>query len=357
MKVILFPYDIESSPISAYSELLAIDVKYYVYPSGIDLQKFSNEIFHIPDENKLKRSITDDLLDAVDAICLVDSACEIKEEEIIQVISQCTKKKKKVIIASYKYQKYKEKIKKICDENQVEIIMYDALNFMDGIEVYSDEVEEIETPVVSIMGMLPMAQKFDLQLYLRKKFMEKGYKVSQIGSKPVSELFGFHAMPSYLFTNRYTDVEKIIAFNNFVKRIEQEEKPDVIIVGIPDSIIPFSKKHNFSFGVYAFEILSAICPDFSFINLAAGEYNKEFYDEISKLCHYKFNVEADAFFISKYALMSNSIWSKELAFAMTADVGAGQEEENIFTPHDMQTDRIFHFVEEKLKRYGRFQQY
>ena len=236
------------------------------------------------------------------------------------------------------------------------MLSYQSLNISYD-DYCGDEKAEIDVPVISIMGMLPMTQKFELQLYLRKKFMDKEYKISQIGSKPVAELFGFHAMPDYMFTNQYTDIQKVIRFNNFVKKIEEEEKPDLIIIGIPDVIIPFSSKHSYSYGIYAFEILNAVQPDFSFVNLSSGEYNDQFYDEIVNLCHYKFNLDVDAFYIAKYGLMSNSIWSKDLAFAQVNEIEKAQEAENVFTFSDLCTDKILNLVEKKLQRYGRFEQY
>lgn len=240
--------------------------------------------------------------------------------------------------------------------HNVELLSYQNMN-VSYDDCCGDEKIDIEVPIISVMGLLPMTQKFELQLYLRKRFIEKGYKVSQIGSKPAAELFGFHAMPDYMFTNQYTDIQKIIRFNNFVKKIEDEEKPDLIIVGIPDVIIPFSSKHSYSYGLYAFEILNAVQPDFSFVNLASGKYNEQFYDELTKLCHYRFNLDVDSFYIAQYGLMSNSIWSKDLAFAQVNEMEKGQEADNIFGFPDLCTDKIFGLVEKKLQRYGRFEQY
>lgn len=356
MKVALFPYDAKSSSLAEYKEFLSLDIKYYVYPGEIDIRKLNTDIFMAIDSDKIKTEITDKMLSEVDAICIVDSLCEIGETEILNIVLQGAIRGKKILLASYKYQKYKEKIKKICDENRVELIMYYNLNF-DNNEIFSSEKVEIDIPVIAIMGMLPMTQKFDLQLYLRKNFLEKGYKVSQIGTRPISELFGFHAMPEYLFTNKYTDIDKIIAFNNYVKDIERKETPDVIIIGIPDVIIPFSKKHHFSFGIYAYEILSAVQPDFTFVNLSAGEYNQKFFDEISKMCFYKFNIEVDAFYISKFSMISTSLWSEEFSFALVDNPQATVEGGQVFNYFDLKTSRIFELVENKLSRYGRFKQY
>lgn len=356
MKVALFPYDTRSSALAKYKELLAVDIEYYVYPSEIDVKKYNAEPFSLIDINKIKAEMTDEMLSKVDAICIVDSLCEIGENEILAIVSQGVVKGKKILLASYKYQKYKVKIQKICDENHVELIMYYNLNF-DDKEIFIREKMEIDVPVITIMGMLPMTQKFDLQLYLRKHFLDKGYKVSQIGTRPISELFGFHAMPEFVFTNKYTDVDKIIIFNNFVKEIEKKEKPDVIIIGIPDVIIPFSKKHHFSFGIYAYEILSAIQPDFTFVNLSAGEYNQEFFDEISKMCSYKFNIDVDAFFISKFSMISTSLWSEELAFALVESPKIVGQEGRVFGYHNLKNKDMFELIESKLSRYGRFKQY
>lgn len=356
MKAILYPYDTESLPVAKYRELLNIDIKYFIYPSGEELSNFENEIFNVVNKEEVKSSISEEILEQVEAICIVDSVCEIDEKKLMEVVSYGAKKGKKIILVSYKYQKYKEKIKEICEIHNVELLSYQNLN-AGSDECYEDEMKDIDVPIISVMGMLPMTQKFELQLYLRKKFIENGYRVSQIGSKTAAGLFGFHNTPDYMFTNQYTDIEKIIHFNNFVKRIEKEEKPDLIIVGIPDVIIPFSSKHNYSFGLYAYEILNAVHPDFSFVNLASGQYNKQFYDEISQLCHYKFNLDVDAFYIAKYGLMSNSIWSKDLAFAEVNEIEKGHEAENIFTFTDLCTDKIFGLVEKKLQRYGRFEQY
>lgn len=47
------------------------------------------------------------------------------------------------------------------------------------------------------MGIGQNVQKFDLQLYLRSRFIDKGYKVSQIGTKKISGLFGLHPLPDF----------------------------------------------------------------------------------------------------------------------------------------------------------------
>ena len=73
-----------------------------------------------------------------------------------------------------------------------------------------------------------------------------------------------------------------------IKNISIEEKPDVILLGIPDSIIALNNKHRFSFGLYAYEMFNAVQPDFVITSLMANEdYNDDFYAEISEMAKYK----------------------------------------------------------------------
>jgi len=81
------------------------------------------------------------------------------------------------------------------------------------------------------MGIGQNVQKFDLQLYLRSRFIDKGYKVSQIGTKKISGLFGLHPLPDFLFNTQYSDVDKVYAFNRVMKDVSMQEKPDVILLG------------------------------------------------------------------------------------------------------------------------------
>lgn len=49
----------------------------------------------------------------------------------------------------------------------------------------------ISTPVLAVCGTSSKQGKFTLQLELRKRFCEMGYKVGQIGTEPNSLLLGW----------------------------------------------------------------------------------------------------------------------------------------------------------------------
>ena len=131
-------------------------------------------------------------------------------------------------------------------------------------------------PIISVMGVGYNVSKFDVQLYLREMFLKKGYKVAQIGTKKISNIMGFYSIPDFMYNNRFSGEETILRFNEFVKKVEDKEKPDIIIIGVPEPILPLNKKHLFSFGIRAYEIYQAVDVDYCILNLLSGEYSDQF---------------------------------------------------------------------------------
>lgn len=152
------------------------------------------------------------------------------------------------------------------------------------------ERNKIVTPIIAVCGISPMTQKFDVQLYFRDRLMKDGYKVSQIGTKEISYLFGFQAWDDTLYDNSYSEPEKIGRVNQYIKDIEAVERPDVFVIGVPDALIPYTHKHTFRYGIPAYEIFSAVTPDFVVMTLFNIKYllsgiipsTKRYYDFLSE---------------------------------------------------------------------------
>lgn len=201
------------------------------------------------------------------------------------------------------YSKHSQKRIEICKGNEIVI---------DSI-VHKNK-QEIEVPIISVMGVGYNVSKFDVQLYLREMFLKKGYKVAQIGTKKISNIMGFYSIPDFMYNNRFSGEETILRFNEFVKKVEDKEKPDIIIIGVPEPILPLNKKHLFSFGIRAYEIYQAVDVDYCILNLLSGEYSDQFETEMKNVCKYRYNVDIDDFFVSNFSIVSNSLYSSELKY-------------------------------------------
>lgn len=98
------------------------------------------------------------------------------------------------------------------------------------------------TPVVGIFGTGVSQGKFTTQLMLRKMFSEAGYIVNNFGTETHSELFGFESFcPMEMNSSIRFPREQIVRYiQGEIRRLEIDNKPDIVFVGGQSGVIPFS---------------------------------------------------------------------------------------------------------------------
>lgn len=353
MNIIVYPYSVEHSYMDDYCDLFNYNVVRYMCYGSIQLTDHENNCNKFCTFSDL---VEDELCsDLFDAYCIIDKVPD--ENELFKIVEFICSKGKDIICLE---DTYICQISKMCERFNVNLLQnnYHKLESFEKNWNANSQIADIDVPVIAIMGIGRNVQKFDLQLYLRKKFIDKGYKISQIGTKKISGLFGFHPLPDFLFDSSYSDVDKIYALNRLIKDISVKETPDVILIGVPDSIIPLNSKHRFSFGLYAYEILNSIQPDYVIMSLMANDgYNDEFYSEIIKMAKYKYNIEIDSFFVSHFCPMSNSIWSEKLVYSYLPQIKPLDTDYKVYTTEDLMDNKLFEQVEKKLQIYGKYEQF
>ena len=297
MKYAVYPYTLDNLYLSKVSEnLLKSDISYIV-PGGKVSEVYNSSISMIYSMANIMSMQEVDF----DKVIIVDSNM-VSYEEYDNAIKVFLEKNIRIILATgiydeILYSKHSQKRIEICKGNEIVI---------DSI-VHKNK-QEIEVPIISVMGVGYNVSKFDVQLYLREMFLKKGYKVAQIGTKKISNIMGFYSIPDFMYNNRFSGEETILRFNEFVKKVEDKEKPDIIIIGVPEPILPLNKKHLFSFGIRAYEIYQAVDVDYCILNLLSGEYSDQFETEMKNVCKYRYNVDIDDFFVSNFSIVSNSLY-------------------------------------------------
>ena len=285
MKYAVYPYTLDNLYLSKVSEnLLKSDISYIV-PGGKVSEVYNSGVSMIYSMANIMSMQEVDF----DKVIIVDSNM-VSYEEYDNAIKVFLEKNVRIILATgiydeILYGKHSQKRIEICKGNEIVI---------DSI-VHKNK-QEIEVPIISVMGVGYNVSKFDVQLYLREMFLKKGYKVAQIGTKKISNIMGFYSIPDFMYNNRFSGEETILRFNEFVKKVEDKEKPDIIIIGVPEPILPLNKKHLFSFGIRAYEIYQAVDVDYCILNLLSGEYSDQFETEMKNVCKYRYNVDIDDFF-------------------------------------------------------------
>lgn len=141
--------------------------------------------------------------------------------------------------------------------------------------------------------------------------IREGLRVSQISSRRYCDYLGMHSFPDFMFENQYSEKEKILLFNHWVKQIELYEKPDVILLGVPGGIIPYNDTFVNYFGITPYEVLQAVRPDSLILGLPYKEYTSEFFEEMNRLTTYHFGVSVDSFTISNDLFDLNSSMERQ----------------------------------------------
>lgn len=174
----------------------------------------------------------------------------------------------------------------------------------------------ITIPIITVMGIGENCSKFETQLILRRLFTESGYQFSQIGSRQGCELLGFHSFPDFMFDKHYTETEKISAFHDFVYDIQQKERKDFVIIGIPGGIMPCDEKHNNHYGITCYEVLSSVKTDFNILNIWNQQINNEFVEQLNNIIKYKFCAALDCIGISNINLIIRNKSNNDMEYCV-----------------------------------------
>lgn len=362
VNVAVYPFDESFIPVLRYKELFS---KYkfcqLIKHNGEKLAE--NEIKEISTYAREFSQISWEDLNAdsnIDMLLVTKDVEKLEWDAALSVIEKYCKMGIEVLLMGA--QTIKGKIQEICATYNVPCktemeVSSDSKRIDYKNMKYSLTQEPIETPIVSVAGVVPITQKYQIQLDLLNNFNKDGYKVTLIGTGCLNELMDAYSIDNVMFGRDLSEIHRIHYLNSFMKEIENQEEPDVIIIGVDDPLLPLSEKHPFNYGIYASEVYNAFTPDVSIITLMNGTYNDEFYDEFDKLCRFKYKFEASAYFVSRYVPLSASMYRDKLSYAYTSEMQNTSDKHIVFSNTDIEQKSIYDFVLKKLQQYGRCEQF
>jgi len=203
-----------------------------------------------------------------DAVILLDNYRDYKDYKYYTVIDTALRYGKEVFVTPIVAQKLS-----LCPyEGQYKILEKLSENFAEIDKEYEARLEnnidmklyEPDVPIVAVFGQGISCGKFENQLLINH-VAEGKYKSVTICSNALGMLFGYYTIPAFLFSDAMAFQEKVVKFNHYLWQIYEQEKPDVIIVGVPEGIAPFKKKEYHHFAEYPLVISSAIDIDISIL--------------------------------------------------------------------------------------------
>ena len=305
---IIYPYDVQSAPLVRHKDLLdGIDIVSVVSPYSFGLcgrdageaDKGGNTGIVV--EEEFSKALT-----FCDTVIFTETEMEFEFEKLVYPkIQEAVRNDKNIILLRNVDKKTYDDLDELCNTYNVKFrYCHTKVWIKEELEpkdLRAHVIHNIDTPVVFVLGDGERTCKFETQLVLRKFFKDQGYKVSQIGSRAYCELLGFHSIPTFMFEPRY-EMEKIYLFNQFIKKIELTEKPDVILIGIPGAIMSLNGSNATNCGITAYEISNAVSSDVALFCMYYSNWSTEYYKELQQVVKHKLGFDVQNFVLSNTKL-------------------------------------------------------
>lgn len=120
----------------------------------------------------------------------------------------------------------------------------------------------LDAPVVLVGGLVEEADTFEIVLRLTARLRADGHFVTGITRHALGRLFGLHTMNHFYINRSLNEAEKILELNQFIRRLEAVERPEVILLEAPDAVIKYSNSATNGFGICTYMLCQAVRPDY-----------------------------------------------------------------------------------------------
>lgn len=269
-KMMIYPYSKAYEPYVKSSEVLGeYTVTALVSPRG-----WGYEGDVVTSEQKREYVVSADFSDKLDDCTCVwfvtDGRLEMPKELLREKLLEAVSAEKEILYTRYSDDNYKEMKnlipRKLCIERDAKL--------SNLLSLLPDRTYDIDTPVVVVIGTGEDTDKLAVQFILKQKFQEKGYTATVISSRRDGDWDKIYSMPEFVFDHSVSEKEKIIRLNHYIRQIENNEKPDLFIIGVPGAILPFDGIDHNEFGILAYEMSFAIPSDAAILcTMYSSDYN------------------------------------------------------------------------------------
>lgn len=263
-KAILFPFNKEMHSLVNYTNLLPFSIQGIYEPSFFrnnnrkvsDILSYGNSKLTIKSEKEI------DWTDDFDTVILghvgIMSAA-LNFDIIDKMLDYCIEHRKN-IYAFDSLEKYQDKILKL---RSLSCFAYYPKVEQDDVDrSFLGKLYKVSCPVVGVFGTSSKQGKFSLQLAIREKMQNIGYKVGGLGTEPSAPLFGFDKVypMGYESSVKINGNDAIITLNRFMHEIDCKSN-DIIIVGSQSQTVPVAMGNIALSPIEVHEFLIGTEPD------------------------------------------------------------------------------------------------
>ncbi len=295
-KTMIFPFDRESEFLTdkllSYGQMGNMQIKELVSMPGWGL---TGDVHKGYEENLVVKDDFKESLNSVEVVCIVNSWLELSFSKfILPVVKEAAEKGKAVLITRELSENDKAVIHALNAES-IHVIESEAAR-VDGRYL------DIDTPIVAVGGATENCAKLTVELGVKEQLEKVGYNVLLITSRNEGTLLNSLSMPNFMLMHDLSENEKVRAFNHFLADADNHFNPDIIIIGIPGSMVAYDEKHFKDYGILAMEISRAVSIDAIISCSFCGDVSEGFLNEFEERIESRFGVKPLLHFASNYCL-------------------------------------------------------
>lgn len=270
-----------------------------VSPIGLGLEK--KDIGIIENREELGYIATSNLKDSIESCNIVLILSKDKFSPLydysFSAIEEAIKQRKDIICLLNLDKEKMKHYEEICKKQNISFrcVFQDKLPRI-SYEDITEPIYHPYAPVVFIGELAKDVQGYEVFCNLIKMCRAQGLKVSAFGPEAANDLFGFHAID---FSDTRGELNsRIYRINKYVRTVEEQEHPGIIIIKMPKPMIKFDEDVRYDFGISAYMISQAISASFFIACSPYGFFADEFWNSMSSNFQSKFGYGIDAIHIS-----------------------------------------------------------
>lgn len=289
-RVSLFPYNYEANIMCRFKEeLVDFDIHAVISYQGNKLgsMDMQADIFYTDDA---KSALT-----GSNGLVLCDNVQKLGKKAYLNRLQDAADCEKKVYLSSYLYDWLG---KNSFDNNEVVVLNSDTEKNCNS----SASLLQMDCPVISILGMGENCDKFALLLSMRRCLRTKGYNVLAISANSLAKLFGCETLPSYIYSNNLSIVEKTLKINHYIYKLIEDQNPDIVLISCASGFMAINEYEYNYFGEIAYILSNAMASDNAIVCTYYNKnYTKEYFDELAMLCKMRLGIDVSWFYVSNQA--------------------------------------------------------
>ena len=327
MTAMLYPFSLSAASIPRYRHMISqFELRALVSPIGLGLDgRDSGFVDEGAPTGMIVTCSFEDALADCDAVIAAEYEFEDNERfygKVVQNLKLAMEKGKHVHCLLKLDSSLVTELEEHAKKYQITFIYY-ANPIYNSKPAYSKisykKILQPDSPVITVLSLQQNCSKFEIQLAIRDAFIKKGFRVSQIGSKHYCGMFGFHSFPGFMFGNQLDEETKIFALNQFIRDIEANEQPDVIIIGVPGGFMRYNDRVINGFGITAYEVGCTVMPDFTLLGIPCDIISDDYITLLAETLKYRNGMLMDCLYMSNIKINEDSM-NEQAFLPLTYDV-------------------------------------